>query len=213
MIGTSAVWRRLLGRIPVIVPCLRAAAGLLAHLAVGGNVVAQSASAAPVLALALPDSVGPYAQTARRDFGTPTAGIGYTYAASRDSGRVLLNAFVYARDSARVALSSIEAVAHQVMIFKQSLAVERARGTVGQFEIPVEGVDSSVVTGTGDVVPGYRMVIVLRRADQAYVSYFSVFAVGDGFIKIRCSVPVAGWEQRNVPGLATAIVRRALAGT
>ncbi len=166
-----------------------------------------------VRALALPDSVGPYAQTARRDFGTPTGGIGYTYAASRDSGRVLLNAFVYARDSARVTLSSAEAVAHQVGVFKQSLTVEQARGAVERFEIPVEGIDSSVVTEHGDVVPGYRMVIVLRRAGEAYVSYFSVFAIGDGFIKIRCSVPIDGWERRNVPGLATAIVRRALAGT
>lgn len=181
------------------------------------SAAAQSAGAASaptrVLTLVLPDSIGPYAQTARRDFGTPTAGMGYTYAASRDSGRVLLNAFVYERDSTRVALSSTEALAHQVAIFKQSLTVEQARGTVERFEIPVEGADTSVMLASGDGVPGYRLVIVLRRGGQAYVSYFSVFVVGNGYIKIRCSVPVTDWERRNVAGLATAIVRRTLAGT
>ncbi len=212
VIRTSTTRRVLRDPIAVSLARWHAAAVLVAGITVAGELQAQAAGAAftTVRALALPDSVGPYAQTARRDFGTPTGGIGYTYAASRDSGRVLLNAFVYARDSARVTWSSTEAVAQQVAVFKQSLMVEQAQGTVERFEIPVEETDSSVVTANGDVVPGYRMVIVLRRAGRAYVSYFSVFAVGDGFVKIRCSVPVDDWERRDVPGLATAIVRRAL---
>jgi hypothetical protein len=193
--------------------------GLLAVAALGAAMLdcrpASAQRPAPsiqVLSLTAPDTVGPYVKTARRDFGVATQGVGYTYESARDSGQVRVTAFIYERDPASADLAPVDAVVRQVAVFRQSMAVEQSRGTLAQYEVVIDAADSTVVTGSGQPVPGHHLYVAQRRGGQVYLTYFSVFAIGNGYIKMRCTVAADGWERWNVGGLATAIVQRTLAG-
>lgn len=192
---------------------------LLGSFCLGRGARAQAPAAAPaatpapvaVLALPAPAQVGRYIRGARRDFGSPELGVSYVYADSADSGAVRLNAYFYERGPDARDLPAADALAREVAGFREALEVERARGVLDAYTIATGGADTVAVPGSARrAVPGYWLAVPLRRRGQVYVSFYHVYAVGNGFVKVRGTVPEAGWGARGIPEFARALVRQVL---
>jgi hypothetical protein len=169
-----------------------------------------AASSVRVLSLTLPATFGDYVQTRRVEFDDPALGVSYFYESAGDSGQARVDVLVYERDSLSMALSPVDAIARKVALFHRMLVLDKALGT--PYKIIRDGADTTVVTGSGQPVAGHHVRASQRRGREATLTYFSVFAIGNGFIKLECRVPADGAERRNVAGLFTAIVRQTLAG-
>jgi hypothetical protein len=181
----------------------------LLTLAAPGSTPGQEASSRPTNAppgLSAPEQVGRYTRGALRDYGTPTLGVAYRYSAGDST---LATVYLYRREEGQRAAPADVALREQASTFKQALGVERGRGVYEAYEIAFEGPDS--VRTSGRWVPGYQIGYVFRRGGADYVSFFFVYAVGDAFVKIRGTVPEAGWEQTDLPSFAREVAIRTVA--
>lgn len=145
----------------------------------------------------------------RTDFGSPTGGVGYVFAAPEDSGRTRVNAFFYEREPERRGQPAAEALASGAGTFRQALEVERQRGMVQAYEVALEEPDSVALGGARGAVPGRRIAVAMRRGGRAFLSWFFLYAVGDGFVKVRATVPAEAWERSDVTDFAHALVQAA----
>jgi len=173
---------------------------------------AAPAAALRVLALPVPERVGRYVRGERTDFGSPTGGVGYVFAAPEDSGRTRVNAYVYEREPERRDEPAAEALAGVAATFRQALEVERARGMVQAYQVALEAPDSVALGGGRAAVPGRRVAVAMRLRGRAFLSWFLLYAVGDGFVKVRATIPAEGFERSDVEAFAHELVRRVVAG-
>lgn len=154
--------------------------------------------------LVAPLRVGRYARGAGKDYGSPEGGVSYDYSGRRTS----LTVYFYARDSTLRALAANEALFQETGRFKQVLEIERQRGRWDAYEIAFEEPDSIKVGGT--VLPGRQVAVIIRSGRAMYVSFYYLYAVGNEWIKVRGTVPVAEWQKTDIPIFARQVSAMAI---
>ena len=80
------------------------------------------------------------------------------------------------------------------------------------YEVALEEPDSVPLGPGRAAVPGRRVAVAVRARGRPLLSWFMLYAVGDGFIKVRATVPAEGFERSDVTEFARALVRQAVAG-
>lgn len=187
----------------------------LAHPAASQPAVSQPPAAVAatvhVLALPVPERVGRYVRGERTDYGSPAGGVGYVFAAPDDSGRTRVNAFFYEREPEHRDQSAADALAGDVAAFREVLEIERQRGAVQAYRVAFEAPDTVQLGSTRGAVPGTRVAVAIRRGGRAFLSWLFLYAVGDGFVKVRATLPVEEWKKSDVAQFARGLVQAALA--
>jgi hypothetical protein len=144
------------------------------------------------LTLKAPLEFAGYSLFERRDSGIPADGITHRYSAP--DGETWTTYF-YRPGPDDFSGSPEQSLDAEISAFKQVLAFQRSQGLYDEYEIVAEAPDPLLVDGV--TLPGRKLGFVFRRIDTAYVSVFLVYAIRDGFVKIRGSVVSDVWEREQ----------------
>ena len=152
------------------------------------------ASAGPsVSALKAPKAFGTYSLAERKDSGNPSDGIACGYASTTGER---WSATFYRRED--LGADTEQALDAQLDGFHQVLEYQRAQGIFDSYEIIAAGQDLLRGTG-GAVIQGRKLGYVYRKGKTAFVSVLFIYAVRDGYVKIRGTVDSETWKQAQPP--------------
>jgi hypothetical protein len=155
-----------------------------------------SAAAAPgpsVLALKAPEAFGSYKLTSRKDSGRPTDGIAHNYASPTGESWI---ATFYKLERADLGADPDQLLDAQLQVFAQILEYQRQQGLYDTFDV-VAAQPDAIRDGT-NVIRGRKLAFIYRKNGAAFVSVFFLYAIRDGFVKIRGTVDTGTWEGGNV---------------
>ena len=140
-----------------------------------------------------PDAFGIYSLSDRKDSGNASDGIAYGY--SSTTGEHWTTTF-YKRDD--LGTNTGQALNAQLEGFHQVLEYQRAQGIFDSYEIIAA--DQDLVRGSGGaVIQGRKLGYVYRKGKTAFVSVLFIYAVRDGYVKIRGTVASETWKQAQPP--------------
>jgi hypothetical protein len=146
-----------------------------------------------VLDLKAPDAFGSYSLSDRKDSGNPSDGIACGYASTTGER---WTATFYKRDD--LGADTEQALNAQLEVFHQVLEYQRAQRIFDSYEIIAA--DQDLVRGSGGaVIQGRKLGYIYRKGKAAFVSVLFVYAVRDGYVKIRGTVDSETWKQAQPP--------------
>lgn len=165
---------------------------------VGSSTTQPVSAAAPletrVLGFELPASVRSY----RLIESYPVEGFpqhrGFRYG---DGSRTRVSVFVYPADSAIAVAEPRQTVAQEGPLFAESLPVGVQRGRYDAYNVAFAHADSLEVDG--QLVFGHVTAAPTKTAGRVNVEFQYLYLVGTRFVKVRATVPAAGWQDTDVP--------------
>jgi len=154
---------------------------------------AAAATGPSVLALKAPEAFGSYKLTSRKDSGRPSDGVAHTYASATGES---WTATFYKLERADLGADPDQLLDAQLQVFAQILEYQRQQGLYDAFDV-VAAQPDALRDGT-NVIRGRKLAFIYRKNGAAFVSVFFLYAVRDGFVKIRGTVDTGTWEGGNV---------------
>lgn len=152
-----------------------------------------NAPAAAVLALKAPETFGSYKLTDRKDSGRPSDGISHTYASPTGESWTVT---FYKLERADLGEDPDQLLDTQLQVFAQILEYQRLQGAFDAFDV-VAAQPDAIRDGT-NVIRGRKLAFVYRKNGAAFISVFFLYAVRDGYVKIRGTVDSSTWEGGQV---------------
>lgn len=149
----------------------------------------------------LPARLGSFTLVDSTRYPDPSAGARFSYADSAQ--RVRVDVFVYPVPES--AGSDSVHLERETGNFVAGLALGPQRGWNDAHEVVTR--EAIHVEGGGTRVPGRMVVYVMRRRDQAFVSYMHLFTFGNTFVKTRLTLPEAVWRESTAPSFALNLAR------
>jgi hypothetical protein len=93
----------------------------------------------------------------------------------------------------------------EVIKFRETLPLGRQRGWYDDYRIAFE-VPHPVALAS-DSVQGYAVALAISRGQEQFIDLFYIYALDGMFVKIRLTVPAAGWNSNPVLDVPMALVR------
>jgi hypothetical protein len=152
------------------------------------------ANAGPsVLSLKAPEAFGIYSLSERKDSGNASDGIAHSYTSTTGEH---WTATFYARDD--LGADPEQALDAQLEVFRSVLEYQRAQRIFDSYEIIAAGQD--LIRGSGGaVIQGRKLGYVYRKGKTAFVSVLFIYAVRDGYVKIRGTIDSETWKLAQPP--------------
>ena len=132
---------------------------------------------------------------------------GFRYA---DGSPTRVSVFLRPADSTSAIAEPRQVVATEGPLFTETLPIGVQRGWYDAYTVAFAHVDSLDVDGR--MLFSHVTAAPTRRGNQISVEFQYLYLVGTRFLKVRATVPAAGWENTDVPlfakELATVLARQ-----
>ncbi len=79
--------------------------------------------------------------------------------------------------------------------FESTMPTGVERGWYDAFSIAFS--DSRSVAVKSDTIPGHQVGVVLRQQGRIRLSFFFIFGLRGQFVKVRLTIPEAGWQKNE----------------
>ena len=154
---------------------------------------AAAAPTASVLALKAPEAFGNYELTSRNDSGSASEGISHVYASPTGESWTVT---FYKLERDDLGADPDQLLDAQLQVFAQILEYQRLQGVYDAFDVVAAQPD--VIRDGSRVVLGRKLAFVYRKNGATFISVFFLYAVRDGYVKIRGTVDSNTWDRGQV---------------